>query len=273
MAKPKKDKTIQLLNEIEIILQRAGEPLHIQDITEAIGERGNFQDFGHKPTNDVYTALYNDINGEGEGTRFRKSGKATFGLIEFDKSSESGSSASKADNKNKESDKTSHAAGFIQAFGMYWRRDMVDWKNQPSLWGVQQRGAEDVDFGGQKGVYLLHDGRTVIYVGRTTDQAMAHRLFQHTYDRLNGRWDRFSWFGVLPIDELGKLVPVEITDFTVDDLISAMEALLIEAVEPPQNRRRGDQTAAVEFLQAEDKGIKQKKEREMLSDFLKKIGA
>jgi hypothetical protein len=31
-----------------------------------------------------------------------------------------------------------------------------------------------------------------------------------------------------------------------------MEALLIEALEPGQNRRRGDGFAAVEFIQAED---------------------
>jgi hypothetical protein len=34
------------------------------------------------------------------------------------------------------------------------------------------------------------------YVGRVTDQLLGRRLYQHTVDRLNGRWNRFSWFGV-----------------------------------------------------------------------------
>ena len=236
MAKPKNDKTIKLLNEIVIVLRKAGEPLHIQDITEAIAERGKFQNFGPKPTNEVYTAIYNEISSREAESRFKKSGKATFGLSEFDQTLAVGVSDSGSGENKDKAGQPSHAAGFIQAFGMYWRRDLVEWKNQPCLFGVQQRGAEGVDFGPQKGVYLLHDGRAVIYVGRTTDQTMAQRLFQHTYDRLNGRWDRFSWFGVLPIDEQGKLVSAEMGAFTVDALISAMEALLIEAAEPPQNR-------------------------------------
>jgi hypothetical protein len=151
---------------------------------------------------------------------------------------------------------------------MYWRRDMVEWRGQAKLLGIQQRGATSVDFGPQKGVYLLHDGRAVVYVGRTTDQTMAQRLFQHTYDRLNGRWDRFSWFGVLPIDESGQLAEASAQNFTVDDLISAMEALLIEAVEPPQNRRRGDQTTAVEYLQEEDAQISNRRNKRMLEGLI-----
>jgi hypothetical protein len=34
-----------------------------------------------------------------------------------------------------------------------------------------------------------------------------------------------------------------------------MEALLIEGLEPPQNRRRGDDFRAVEYLQAEDREL------------------
>ena len=38
-------------------------------------------------------------------------------------------------------------------------------------------------------------------------------------------------------------------------LIVTMEALLIEGLEPPQNRKRGDGFRAVEFLQVEDPEI------------------
>ncbi len=41
---------------------------------------------------------------------------------------------------------------------------------------MQQIGAMPVNFHGQMGIYLLYDGREVIYVGRTTDRALGKRL-------------------------------------------------------------------------------------------------
>ncbi len=52
-------------------------------------------------------------------------------------------------------------------------------------------------------------------------------------------------------------------------LIVTMEALLIEGLEPPQDRRRGDDFRAVEFLQVEDPDI-QKSQILSLIDELKK---
>jgi hypothetical protein len=60
--------------------------------------------------------------------------------------------------------------GIIKAFGMFWRRDWVDWVTKPRLMGQQQEGADSVNFSDQVGVYLLHDGREVMYVGRTTEK-------------------------------------------------------------------------------------------------------
>lgn len=37
-----------------------------------------------------------------------------------------------------------------------------------------------------------------------------------------------------------------------------MEALLIEALEPPQNRKRGDEIRAVEYLQVQDEFLENK---------------
>lgn len=70
---------------------------------------------------------------------------------------------------------------------------------------MQQIGAIPVDFNKQLGIYLLDDGREVIYIGRTTDRPLGRRLFEHTFDRMAVRWDRFSWFGLLPVSESGQL--------------------------------------------------------------------
>ena len=116
--------------------------------------------------------------------------------------------------------------------------------------GQQQEGADPVNFADQHGVYLLHDGREVIYVGRTTEKRLSVRLSEHTRDRLNGRWDRFSWFGLLQVTEAGILAPGNGIAPSQEDLIVTLEALLIEGLEPRQNRKRGDAFRAVEYLQA-----------------------
>lgn len=110
-------------------------------------------------------------------------------------------------------------------------------------------------------MYLLHDGERVVYVGRVTDPRLGTRLREHTRDRLSGRWDRFSWFGVQGVTEDGQLSqPPE--EFTLENLVSTMEALLIEGLEPPQNRRQGDGFNAVEFIQGTDPVLaKQRKQR------------
>lgn len=44
---------------------------------------------------------------------------------------------------------------------------------------------------------------------------------------------------------------------SIDTLITTMEAVLIEGLEPRQNRKRGDDFQAVEFLQVEDPQLQQ----------------
>jgi hypothetical protein len=104
---------------------------------------------------------------------------------------------------------------------------------------VQQSGSQQVDLAVEAGVYVLYDGNRVIYVGRVTEARLGQRLWDHTRDRLTGRWDRFSWFGVRKVQPSGKLSPTP-RDIETATLIATMEALLIEGLEPPQNRRQGD---------------------------------
>jgi len=57
----------------------------------------------------------------------------------------------------------------------------------------------------------------------------------------------------------------------VDLLIVTMEALLIEGLEPPQNRKRGDDFTAVEFLQVEDPEISKRHVVELMDELKKKL--
>ena len=151
----------------------------------------------------------------------------------------------------------------VTSFGMYWRRDIVNWTANPSVLGMQQIGAEPVNFQKQLGIYLLYDGREVIYVGRSKDRPIGQRLYEHTLDRMSTRWDRFSWFGLLPVMNNGNLGPLP-EGYAADTIIPTLEGILIEALEPRQNRKRGDDLAAVEYLQKEDPLVERKKKQAIL---------
>ncbi|MFO1015011.1 MAG: hypothetical protein U1E50_14735 [Caulobacteraceae bacterium] len=139
----------------------------------------------------------------------------------------------------------------------------------PRIFGRQGLGATDVDFSNQVGVYLLHDRDRVIYVGRATD-TLASRLKAHTTDRLGGRWDRFSWFGLRGVSDEGTLgEPTAAWTHLV--VIETLEALLIESLEPPLNRRRGDNFSAVEYIQVEDPEIDKAKRKQLLDQLAKAL--
>lgn len=173
--------------------------------------------------------------------------------------------------ETEELERKKETTGLINAFGMYWSRENIHWSPTiPRLLGRQTVGSTPVDFTDQRGVYLLYDRGAAIYVGRAIDQGVGTRLKQHTIDRLGSRWDRFSWFGVHRVSEDGSLNKDEQT-YDRGLLIATMEALLIESVEPTQNRRRGDDFSAVEFLQADDPEVEKIKKKALLAEMQSKL--
>ena len=58
---------------------------------------------------------------------------------------------------------------------------------------------------------------------------------------------------------------------TVEIIIGMLEALLIEGLEPPQNRKRGNDFNAVEYLQAEDPEIEKQQMRKILAEMQEKL--
>jgi hypothetical protein len=233
------------------VLKKAGGPMHYTDIADAIVEQKLRASFGATPATSVNVAITDSLNSDGAASPFIRIDRGVYGLRSSDGQVVAPSIAS--------SERSEDDTGLINAFGMYWARANVLWSAvSPKLLGQQQPESKPVDFCDQHGVYLLHDGRSVVYVGRVSDQPLGLRLRQHTGDRLNGRWDRFSWFGTSSVNEAGNLVEPSDKGFGQELLIVTMEALLIEALEPPQNRKRGDDFRAIEFLQVEDPEIRKK---------------
>ena len=220
-------------------------PMHYTGIADAIAEQGLKTKVGATPAQTINATITMSIKNEGEASPFLRVDVGRYALragVQIPQPSPGG-------------DEDAVDTGLICGLGMYWSRANISWDGTPRLLGRQTEKSTPVDFYEQEGVYLLYDRRDVVYVGRTTKRPLGLRLKEHTRDRLSGRWERFSWFGVYPVTEEGKLDKDAVGTFDVPMLVVTMEALLIEGLEPPQNRKRGDGFRAVEFLQVEDPEI------------------
>ncbi len=253
------------------------EAMHYTEIADEIIDRGLKTTVGATPANSVNVIISNSLRDDGLDSPFDRTARGYYRLKAHDVPSTSQAQQTDDDgglppSLDTPSEEAKETTGLINALGMHWSREKVYWSNStPKLLGRQAAGSEPVDFTDQRGVYLLYDRNSVIYVGRATDQGIGSRLKQHTVDRLSSRWDRFSWFGVFSVLESGKL-DSGATNYDRAVLIATMEALLIESVEPPQNRRRGDDFRAVEFLQAEDPEIELSRMRALMTQMQAKLG-
>jgi hypothetical protein len=70
----------------------------------------------------------------------------------------------------------------------------------------------------------------------------------------------------------GELTPTPDVGIGVGSLIATMEALLIEGLEPPQNRRQGEGFNAVEFIQEPDPEVMRERDRRVLAQLSQNIG-
>lgn len=253
------------------VLSEAEKPLHYSEISEQILSRGFYNTDGATPAATVNAQISSSIKRDGDRSPFIRVGKGIFTLRARETSPELPARPSKqkperltseADNEEPET--------IIRSFGMYWQRDLVVWKNDPRMFGKQQAQSKPVDFGKQKGICLLYDHHTVVYVGRTTDRPLGKRLYEHTVDRLGGRWNRFSWFGLLDVTNEGNLRDVPLRA-SLATLVTTLEALLIEALEPPQNRKRGDDFWAIEYIQDVDPELKERDIKNTLSTIEQKL--
>lgn len=239
------------LKAIKTVLATLGRPLDASEIADAIAERNLIRNRTATPVAKVFREIYGSMEKHGDDSPFMRQSPTKFALRSqgiaptwFDKGYEPALNELRLQRE---------LTGFLNAFGMFWDRVDVLWATQPRLWGQQQAGTVKVDFCSQSGVYLHHDQQGVVYVGRAAKRDLGERLQAHTKDRLRRRWARFSWFGAYPVQESGALNDdPDITHLTVKDLCTAMEALLIESIEPRQNWKRGDRLRGIEFIQVRD---------------------
>lgn len=254
---------------IKRVLKEAAGPMHYSDIAEQVLTNEYYKSDGATPAATVNSLLATSIKSEGANSPFVRISPGVFYLNhlfgvkpEDQIADETAVEQTQSDSENK--------GKFINSFGMYWQRELVIWKSTPKLYGRAPGGTVSIDFSTQRGIYLLYDRHTPIYVGRSTDQSIGVRLFQHTLGRLAGRWNQFSWFGVLEPTALGNLTQGQPL-YSESAVIATLEALLIESLEPPQNRRQGDGFKGCEYVQDIDPQIKKQKLVETITAIEKKL--
>jgi len=278
-----------------------GEPKHYTEIADEIIRLDLVKKYGATPAATVNVTINEDIRKFGNESHFESVGKYS-GRYRLKpsvvpiKGNEEENDVSKIPSKSKSLDRTTDAPttiektntvsldestiseehGIIGAFGMYWRRDKVNWKTTSvKLFGQTYKGkSEKVNFSGQVGIYLLYDGHSLIYVGQTKkrvdDNSLGARLKEHNSDKFAGRWDRFSWFGLRSVKENGQLMDLH-SNAEIEFVISLLEGVLIECMEPPLNRRRGDRLDEIEFVQIEDEEIERKHTEKVLKQWLERV--
>ena len=250
------------------VLREAQAPMHYREISDQILANDYYRTDGATPASTVNAQIAASIKHERTNSPFIRVSRGTFALNQNQE--EAPAPFPPLEELDEPINELSES--IIHSFGMYWQRELVIWRNDPRLYGKQQALSKSVDFGKQKGIYILYDHHTVVYVGRSIDRPLGKRLYEHTVDRLGSRWNRFSWFGLLDVTQEGNLRETTLNT-SLAALVATLEALLIEALEPPQNRKRGDDFSAIEYIQDIDSELKDRELKRTLREIEQRIRA
>jgi len=253
------------------VLNSSKKEMHYEEIAEEIIKRKLRNKVGATPASSVNKYINSNLNEFKNKSLFEKVERGIYKLRKnLELTPKEKQDMVKNENISPQFNVSDETFGLIKSFGVYWEREDVAWNANVKLLGTQTSNSKPVNFSNQNGLYILYDGRTCIYVGLCVNQGIGERLLQHTKDRLRGRWDRFSWFGFLSVSENGTLVD-ENNKITLDLCIKTMESLLIESLEPPLNRKRGQDFGENEWIQESDPEIEKRKEKQLLEKMVKQL--
>ena len=122
----------------------------------------------------------------------------------------------------------------------------------------------------------LDEGAALKLLRRATDGAEDGELFleRRRSEALvfddgrvkNASYDAAEGFGLRAVNQNGSLAPLDHHTYEPEQLIPAFEAILIEAVEPRQNRKRGDDFSLSEYIQLLDPEIEQREREQLIQE-------
>ena len=233
------------------VLKDAGTSMYYRDIAEKILEQGLVKTSGATPANTVNAYL----RGEKLSSLVTCIRRGEYILTELLNKNPALAKLPQSTN-DPEDEESNVDDALITAYGRFWSRSFWE-DNKMNLYGVSSKtqNATGVDFTNYKGIYLLHKGYEVIYVGKATK--LGDRLSQHTKDDKRNRWDNFSWFSIDEIESENKGQKL----MNLEGLMDTLEALLIETLGPERNKKVGndfedkefEQVSALEYLRRKNK--------------------
>jgi len=114
----------------------------------------------------------------------------------------------------------------------------LKWKFDAGMTG--EAGGDPIDLSAQLGIYLIHRGEKIVYVGKSAKGKTAGiygRLIGHKHEGM--RFSTYSWFGVLPVNN-AMSIDFLAAPLTTAELITNLEALLIYLLNPTSNGNFGE---------------------------------
>ncbi len=225
---------------IKEVLEEKAAPMHYQVIAKQIGKR-DLQELGANAPYAVVATISLSMKTKKKKSPFVRTERGYYALR----------SALSSPADAVESDE--QMGQLITSYGLHWQKDRISWRSaEPQILGRSSAGGTPVDFHGQHGVYILYDAvYRPVYVGQS-GKSIGNRLKKHNTGWLQGRWQSFSWFGLLKVEADGTLGEAASLSGNASILAKILEAVLIEVAEPPLNRKRGKGLGGTEYLQPED---------------------
>jgi len=150
----------------------------------------------------------------------------------------------------------------IKTYGLYWNPEIIYWGNRGPgnkgrLMGKIEDSGQVVDLWDQIGIYVLYKEYSVVYVGQAYENDLGKRMRDHLKDRHRGRWDSLSWFGMRNVNKDGRLSKNRkgTRQISSGQITSALEAIMIEVIDPPLNRRHEKVKGARFIEQFQEEGM------------------
>jgi hypothetical protein len=145
-------------------------------------------------------------------------------------------------------------AHLIKQYGELWNPEYVDWARSWKLLGKRSKGSKssDINVYEERGIYVLYNDYTPVYVGKALQQSIGYRLQLHRESSRKGtRWDAFSWFGFCGLRPDGDVKKLNLhVGLKTTAAIEMLEALLITVIDPRLNSKKETLKGATRLFQS-----------------------